>query len=275
MQYHSLVSIILPVFNQGTYLPISIDSVIKQNWTNWELIIINDGSNDESEKIILNYKDPRIIYIYQENQGVSKARNAGLKVMNGDFFCFLDADDLLPPGSLENRLKVFKGTPENMYVDGKVKVFDEFLKTKISTWEPSYRGLPFNELVSLSGKCFFGPTWMIRRDKNKQYHFNEHISHGEDLLFYIEQAIENGRYDYCEDCILHYRKGNKSAMKNLMGLENGYLSIYKILKGIDRTTTQQLEYFRKKVKRIMFKSYLSNYQPVNAVRSLFKKWEPV
>ena len=191
MRSHPLVSIILPVYNQAPFLSTCIESVIDQNWGNWELIIINDGSTDESERIILSYKDPRIRYIHQENRGVSSARNAGLQAMGGDFFCFLDSDDQLPAESIDSRLEVFKKNPETTYVDGKVKVYDGVMKKEIATWEPSFRGYPLEELVSLSGKCFFGPTWMVRRDKNKQYQFQEHITHGEDLLFYIEMAKEN------------------------------------------------------------------------------------
>ena len=97
------VSIIMPVYNAGKYINRAIDSVINQSFQNWELLIINDGSTDDSEHKINEYSDKRIKYFQQINQGVSSARNQGLRHMNGGYFCFLDADDYLPSGSIESR----------------------------------------------------------------------------------------------------------------------------------------------------------------------------
>ena len=76
-----LVTVIMPVFNAAQYVAEAINSIILQTYTNWELIIINDGSTDKSEEVIKRYSDDRIHYVYQENGGVSKARNKGLQQM--------------------------------------------------------------------------------------------------------------------------------------------------------------------------------------------------
>ena len=89
-----LVSIIIPTYNTEMYISSCINSVLNQSYPNIEIIIINDGSTDNTEKEILKFKDSRIHYIKQKNQGVSVARNTALKIINGDYFCFLDADDL-------------------------------------------------------------------------------------------------------------------------------------------------------------------------------------
>ena len=95
MEFGSLVSIIIPVYNVKLYLKEALDSVIHQTYQNLEIIIIDDGSTDGSEKLCDEYteKDQRIIVIHQENKGLSNARNVGLDLMHGEALAFLDSDD--------------------------------------------------------------------------------------------------------------------------------------------------------------------------------------
>jgi teichuronic acid biosynthesis glycosyltransferase TuaG len=92
-----LVSIIMPVFNAGQFIEQAVQSVLDQTYGNWELLIVNDGSTDDSLHVVQKFNDERIFIFHQANRGVSAARNAGLANMRGEFFCFLDADDILPP----------------------------------------------------------------------------------------------------------------------------------------------------------------------------------
>lgn len=86
-------SIIIPVFNRQDFILVAIDSVIMQSFTNWELIIVDDGSTDDTAKVIKSIDDSRIRYVYQENQERSVARNNGIKIAEGEYICFLDSDD--------------------------------------------------------------------------------------------------------------------------------------------------------------------------------------
>ena len=94
-------SVIIPVYNKEKYLSKTIESVLQQSFLDFEIIIINDGATDSSEKIIEGFKDPRIQYIKQENQGVSAARNAGIKAANTNYIALLDADDIWKENYLE------------------------------------------------------------------------------------------------------------------------------------------------------------------------------
>ena len=97
-----LVSIIIPTFNRGYILPRAIKSALSQTYQNIELIIIDDGSTDNTEEIVKDFSDPRIQYIrYSENKGRPAARNKGIKKSKGDFFAFLDSDDEYPPEKIE------------------------------------------------------------------------------------------------------------------------------------------------------------------------------
>lgn len=88
-------SIIIPVYNKAADIQQCINSILAQTYTNFELVIVNDGSTDNSEVIIQGFKDPRIKYIYKENGGVSSARNRGIKEATGKWITFMDADDIM------------------------------------------------------------------------------------------------------------------------------------------------------------------------------------
>ena len=94
-------SIIIPTYNRASMLPIAIDSVINQTFILWELIIVDDGSTDNTKALVENYKDNRIRYIYQHNQERSAARNNGIEISVGRYICFLDSDDYYMPDRLQ------------------------------------------------------------------------------------------------------------------------------------------------------------------------------
>jgi teichuronic acid biosynthesis glycosyltransferase TuaG len=223
-----LVSVIMPVFNGSAFIYNAIQSVREQDYAAIELLVINDGSADNTEEIVLNLlkQDPRIKYFWQLNQGVSSARNVGLSNMRGDFFCFLDADDVMPTHSIQARVAKFIDNPKLEFVDGIVNVFDSSLKNEIRRYKPDFTGNPISKLLILSDRCFFGPSWMIRR-RAIDYHMKSGLTHGEDLLFYLELSRSDGLYDYVDTSILHYRHHAASAMRNVEGLWKGYNIIYR------------------------------------------------
>ncbi|HLP12587.1 MAG TPA: glycosyltransferase family A protein [Flavobacteriales bacterium] len=97
-----MVSIVLPCYNGAAFVTHTVSSVLEQTYSCIELIVVNDGSTDESEKKILNFaSDTRLIYHYQENKGVSVARNKGMEMAGGDYILFLDADDILINTTIE------------------------------------------------------------------------------------------------------------------------------------------------------------------------------
>lgn len=96
-----MISVIMPVYNSQPFLHKAINSILNQTMGNFQLIIINDGSTDNSEEIILAYNDSRIQYYKQENQGVAAARNKGLELAEGDFVIFQDSDDISLPMRFE------------------------------------------------------------------------------------------------------------------------------------------------------------------------------
>lgn len=94
-------SIIIPTFNRATFLPRAIESVLAQTYTDWELIIVDDGSTDNTKDVVSKYEDNRIRYIYQQNAERSAARNNGIAKATGDYVCFLDSDNQMFPNRLQ------------------------------------------------------------------------------------------------------------------------------------------------------------------------------
>src|SRR5690606_36431267 len=109
------ISVIMAAYNAEHFIRSAIDSVLKQEWLNWELIVVNDGSNDGTANILDSYSDPRIKVIHQTNSGVSKARNRAWDEASGDLIAFLDADDLLTPRILAARAELLLNDPELMF----------------------------------------------------------------------------------------------------------------------------------------------------------------
>jgi glycosyltransferase involved in cell wall biosynthesis len=108
---YPLVSIIIPTFNRGWVLKEAVDSVLAQDFSNFELIVIDDGSVDNSFEILASYGN-KIKVLSQENRGVSSARNKGVASSSGEYIAFLDSDDLWLPGKLSAQLAFFEKTPD-------------------------------------------------------------------------------------------------------------------------------------------------------------------
>lgn len=113
------ISIVMPVYNCEKYIDRSIQSVINQTYDNWELIVVNDGSKDSTEIIVRDFEkiDKRIVFINQDNQGVSVARNSGIKLATGELLTFLDADDWFEMDALQKMIEYWDDTLQMILFD--------------------------------------------------------------------------------------------------------------------------------------------------------------
>lgn len=113
---NQLVSIIIPTFNYGKYISHAINSILNQTYKNYEILIVDDGSTDQTKNIVSSFNNSKIKYVYQQNQGANVARNRGWNESRGDFIIFLDADDILNFNHIEEYLKIAVSNPEsNVY----------------------------------------------------------------------------------------------------------------------------------------------------------------
>ncbi len=161
------ISVIVPVYNTEKYLANCLDSIINQTYKNLEIIVINDGSTDNSKAILNKYaqKEPRLKIIVQKNQGLSGARNSGLKIASGDFITFIDSDDMVEPKMFEKMLDALQETNADVAVcsfkeifpDGTINHFNNnhYPQTVFST-EPALKAMLKEEgfMISATMKLF-------------------------------------------------------------------------------------------------------------------------
>jgi glycosyltransferase involved in cell wall biosynthesis len=106
-----LVSVLIPTYNRDYILPLAIESVLAQTYRSFEVIVVDDGSNDKTRQLVENL-DPKVRYIYQENAGLASARNTGLAMARGEFIAFQDSDDLWEPWKLEVQVALMRRYPQ-------------------------------------------------------------------------------------------------------------------------------------------------------------------
>lgn len=187
----NLVSIIIPCYNKAEYLGETLQSVLNQTYTNWECILVNDGSTDDTENVAKFYfeKDIRFHYFLNKNQGVCFARNFGIKRAKGDFVIFLDADDLLADFSVAKRVEYFNNYPEQ---DGLVFT-TQFFEKNTDTLLELFNNNPEVESEENYLKLFLNyhfpftvmsPIW--RRSILEKVMFKEELRLLEDVVFHIE-----------------------------------------------------------------------------------------
>lgn len=187
-----MISIIIPIYNVEAFLDKCIKSVIYQSYTNWECILINDGSKDNSGYIcdLWDKKDSRIRVIHQTNQGVSAARNRGIKESKGEFITFIDSDDWINKTYLNDLIHGIKDSQIDLVISGLVQehqdgsskdfVFKDYITYRLS----SNYTREFVEMNRLA--LFYGPVAKLYRSaiiKNNKIEFPLDYSYGEDLIF--------------------------------------------------------------------------------------------
>lgn len=176
-------SIVIPLFNKESQIKSTIDSLLNQTYPNWECLVIDDGSTDESGSIVKKIKDPRIKYIKKENDGPSSARNMGVKYATSNWILFLDADDYLLKDSLAHYNTLIEK-------HGNVKCFvcNMYLKSgnKLRIYSYAYKnGIINNNFLSVVlGQCRMrAGTTIFHRDVFNHYWFNNSLRRYEDAEF--------------------------------------------------------------------------------------------
>lgn len=175
-----MISVIIPLYNKETIIEKSLNSVLKQDYDDFEIIIVNDGSTDKSAEIVQSIKDPCIRLIEQENGGPSKARNTGVKHAKGEWIVFLDADDELLPGALKHYSALIEKNKDCDFIassfynfNGKEKrLHFPYNEEKIQN---PYKAHFFGEFLPRTG------AFVCKRELLIKHPFNEGIRRFEDL----------------------------------------------------------------------------------------------
>lgn len=266
-----LISVIMPAFNAEAFIEEAVRSVLDQTWDRWELIVIDDGSTDGTRNVLASFTDPRIQAFHQPNAGVSASRNRALDLARGEYVAFLDADDVLPPRSLEARAEILRTRPECSFADGVVLAMDSTTRELRTIHQPTYHGPAFPKLMAMSPDVFCGQTWMLRRSVIGAHRFPRHMKHAEDLAFYLQLA-RTGLYCATSEPVLHYRTGHRSAMSDLDGLDKGYLQLYAFAAHLQPAPAPaELDRMWKRIRRVMTRGYAKAGRPWSALRTWLRR----
>lgn len=223
-----MVSIIIPIYNAERFITDTIDSVINQSFHDWELLLINDGSTDQSLKIIneIATNEQRIKIISQENSGVSIARNTGIKYAKGEIIAFLDADDFWKPSHLKNRIALFDKNSDVVWLFGSIELIDEnsnSLNRIISGTDDDI----LNSLLKWDGNTITTPsTICLKKECLHSISFDENLSTAADQDFAIQLASKhNGKY--LEEATVLYRVLPNSMSRNIEVMEKDHILVFK------------------------------------------------
>ena len=226
-----LISIIMPVYNSDAFLEDTIKCVLKQTYQNWELVIVNDGSTDNSQKIINAYKTEKVISIQRENKGLATTRNDAIRAAKGDYFALLDSDDLWAERKLEQQLQsMIENDSDLSFTEFKefsdVQKFDKGDKIYNQEASENIEKDLFDAIITQ--KIIPAPSSVMfpRRIIDKVL-FCETFRYVEDLDFYL-QIYKAGfrKFHVINECLTYHRmhENNLSSNKEKMidGLMNAY-----------------------------------------------------
>jgi len=212
-----IISIIMPVYNAQKYLTESIESVLRQTFKSFELIIVNDGSIDASEAIINGFKDSRIIYLKQENQGQANASNNGIKIARGRYIKFFDADDVLNPLHLEKQYLALNGHDcylascqwAYFYENHRLINFEKETTHKNYNYPLDW----FYDNHTYDSGMLGAWLWLIPKELlDKAGCWDERLSLNNDFDFSTRLLVASNGIKFAKEARLFYRKGVENSL---------------------------------------------------------------
>jgi glycosyltransferase involved in cell wall biosynthesis len=237
-----LISIVMPAHNAARFIADSIDSVLRQTYLHWELIIVDDASSDTTPEIVAGYDDPRIRYHRVERIGSpSGVRNVALKQAQGELIAFLDADDLYYPNTLETLLKPLSQNPELAAVFGFAYVVDEdgvpmrqpMPLTPLPTGGysiPQRYQVTWENIVTGNISCLLAGLMLRKATLDRVGFFNEALCGPEDYEFFVRLFLQDfDRIQCLPDYMYEYRVYGGSLTKDPARYEKVLNSVLKVM----------------------------------------------
>lgn len=238
---NKLVSVVIPTYNRADLIEKAVKSVINQTYKNLEIIIIDDGSTDNTKEALANIKDYRISYYYQENSGgPSKPKNSGIKKAKGDYIAFLDSDDFWLTEKIEKQMEIIDNSDEpNLSIVGSAALIDRniffYKKYLYKDCDNLYeRILSGNFILSCS-------SLLIKKELFDNIGlFDENLRVGEDWDFLIKAFKKGYKFSALKDPMFIYRRHGSNITK--YGFKNNKISINNSLNVILRYKEEILKH---------------------------------
>lgn len=204
-----LVSIIIPAYNVADYLADCLESVFKQTYNPFEVIVIDDGSTDHTATICQNF--PKVRYVYQKNQGPNAARNHGISLAKGTYLSFLDADDTIPFDKIEKQVNLLIANPIIQFVRGET----QFVNANLTALNRKTHGVYLGAML-------------FRKDVFEQIGlFDASFFIGGDLDFWRRCQLSSIHYLDMDTVALFYRQHDTNQTANQQKIRQAYLRVLK------------------------------------------------
>ena len=229
MQESPLVSIIIPTYNNGPVVCQAIDCSLNQTYDNREIIVVDDGSTDNTEQLLDRKYKGKITYVRQENKGPGSARNTGIKYATGEYLQFLDADDLLAPDKLSIQIGQLKNIPEKAlsYCDYVRCDIDDITVTYGRKSPVLQNENPFVDImmkweteVSIPPNCFIFDAAFF---KECGISFDEGLPANEDWECFMNVFALDPKVVFVDRVLAYYRVRKDSRCSNRLKMRNSYI----------------------------------------------------
>ena len=224
------ISIIVPVYKVEKYLRKCVDSLLNQTYTNLEIILVDDGSPDSCPQICDEYakRDQRVKVVHKTNEGVSRARNAGLKIATGDFIGFVDSDDFVDATMYEKLLNSILENGSDIAMCGFVNIYEDGTKEKVVetnlnnvTSSNIFNFYVLNntykkeDAICIDGIMAFVCRVLYSKDIINEQYFNENIKYCEDLLFNVKVINKETKISIVNEGLYYYYQRGDSAIHKI------------------------------------------------------------
>jgi len=232
-------SVVLPTYNRASFLPKAINSVINQTYTNWELVIIDDGSTDNTKEIVTSFKDTRIKYIYQQHKERSAARNNGINNAKGKYICFLDSDDIYKNEHLKQLYSLISVKKNPVAL-----IFSNYLIQKNGKLIILQTHNLYNNPIDYFFRNPVNPTRVCIHNKIlSKYQFSENAIVNEDMMLWLSIANEYPVLQLKQNTVIYIIHSDNSIK-----LENN--PYYVMLSGLRKFFSKQQDIYKKISKKI-------------------------
>lgn len=269
---NSLVSIIIPCYNAESFINTTINSILNQTYKSIEVIIVDDGSIDNSKKEILCFNNEKIKYIYQQNRGVSYARNEGLKYAKGEYVVFFDADDLMPLNFIEKRVYFLETNQQFNACASSIRIINEL---DIDQNKKFKSITTIDELTAFKETSFSCPSGYLFEKKSIELlrlKFNTKLSSSADK-FYLYQFLNHYKIGFIDESPLLYRVHSESMSHQLSNkLIDDQIAYLKLLNNLKLVSKKKINKVNSRINYTIGASYYNLKQYFSSVKYIVKSF---
>ncbi|MGG7078774.1 glycosyltransferase family 2 protein [Clostridium sardiniense] len=254
-----LVSIIVPMYNSEKYISRCLESLIKQTYRNIEIIVVDDGSNDNSINIVSSLKDKRIRLYKKENSGVSLTRNYGIEKSNGDLLLFVDSDDYIDINMIDKLVKKVRNKDEAFVICNNTEIYTDKEEVR-EIFEEENIDLNKEYLIRAiaSGRAGLVCSKLVSRKViiDNNIRFDSNLKVGEDQLFFIEVAQYCSDFEYINESLYFYDRRN----------ENSATISYQ------ENLIDNFKYLQEKIENIFFENNMNSKEDATLLNNKIISW---